>query len=195
MDETDPDLHLVRALQGGDQTALGTIMERHQDGVFRFVTRHVPNEADALELTTDTFARAYFGIGRFQPTARFRTWLYHIALNLCRDHARSRAQRNARQTVSADAADPLGESLAHRLAAPAARGPDLQAERREELAGLEAALAQLPPDLREPLVLTALEGFSQAEAASMLGMTQKAVGMRVYRARKLLVEYMTKAGF
>src|SRR5258707_12704021 len=98
----DPDLALVRALQAGEDRALETLMDRHQEGVFRFVFRHISNEADAIELTQDAFVRAYFNIGKFRPTAKFVTWLYHIALNLCRDHSRSQLNRVSAQTISTD---------------------------------------------------------------------------------------------
>jgi RNA polymerase sigma-70 factor, ECF subfamily len=79
----------VRALKAGQDQALNALMDRHRKGVFHFVFRHIPNEADALELTTEVFVRAYFNIERFQPTAKFVTWLHQIALNLCRDHSKA----------------------------------------------------------------------------------------------------------
>jgi RNA polymerase sigma-70 factor (ECF subfamily) len=70
-----------------------------------------------------------------------------------------------------------------------------QTGRREELNALEQAIRELPQDLRDPLILTALEGHSQAQAAELLGLSEKAVGMKVYRARKLLLARMNKLGF
>ena len=89
--EEDSDLALVLALQHGEDRTLNELMDRHREGLFRFVLRHVRNETDALELTMETFVRAYFNVGKFRPRAKFVTWLYQIALNLCRDHLRSRA--------------------------------------------------------------------------------------------------------
>ena len=84
--EEDSDLALVQALQDGKDGTLNELMDRHREGLFRFVSRHVGNQTDALELTMETFVRAYFNIGKFRPKAKFATWLYQIALNLCRDH-------------------------------------------------------------------------------------------------------------
>jgi RNA polymerase sigma factor CnrH len=193
MTQEDPDLGFVQALKAGQDQALNALMDRHRKGVFHFVLRHIPNEADALELTADVFVRAYFHIGRFEPTAKFVTWLYQIALNLCRDHSKSRAYRDALQTVSADASAEEGEEQGPILAAE--RNPVEQTERREELSALEKAIRELPQDLKDPLILTALEGYSQAEAAELLGLSPKAVGMKVYRARKLLLAKMNKMGF
>src|SRR5271156_1425728 len=101
--QEDPDLSFVTALKSGQDQALNALMDRHRKGVFNFVFRHIPNEAYALELTVEAFARAYFNIGRFRPSAKFVTWLYQIALNLCRDHLKSWAYQYLFQTVSADA--------------------------------------------------------------------------------------------
>src|SRR5258708_35884811 len=108
----DPDLALVRALQAGEDRALETLMHRHQEGGFRFVFRHISNEADAIELTQEVFVRAHFNIERFRATARFVKWLYHIALNLCRDHTISLAYRYSSRTMFLDAA--VVESVEHR---------------------------------------------------------------------------------
>ena len=168
-------------------------LDRHREGLFRFVLRQVHNEADALELATETFVRAYFNIGKFRPTAKFATWLYHIALNLCRDHLRSRAYQYSRRTVSFDVPSEEGQDPSLLLATE--RGPDQKTERREELVALEKAISELPEDLRNAFILSTLEDRQQAETAELLGISQKAVETRVYRARKLLLQKMSKMGF
>src|SRR5260370_37116945 len=150
----DPDLALVRALQAGEDRALETLIQRHKEGVFRFVFRHISNEADAIELTEEAFVRAYFNIGKFRPSAKFVTWLYHIALNLCRDHTRSQAYRYISQTVSIDA--PVDENEGQRQASSNQGKPDQKAQDREKLRALEKAIDELPQELKSPLVLTAL---------------------------------------
>jgi RNA polymerase sigma factor (sigma-70 family) len=189
MTPEDPDLPLVQALLLGEDQALNVLMDRHREGLFRFVLRHVHNEADALE----TFVRAYFNIGKFRPAAKFVTWLYHIALNLCRDHLRSRAHRDSLQTTSIDSLTQEGEDPS--VLAATARGPDQKTERLEELDALEKAISELPEDLKNPFILTILEDRPQAETAELLGISPKAVEMKVYRARKLLLEKMSKMGF
>jgi RNA polymerase sigma factor CnrH len=193
MTPEDPDLPLVQALLLDEDQALNVLMDRHRDGLFRFVLRHVHNEADALELAMETFVRAYFNIGKFRPAAKFVTWLYHIALNLCRDHLRSRAHRDSLQTTSIDSLTQEGEDPS--VIAAKARGPDQKTERLEELVALEKAIAELPEELKSPFILTVLEDRPQAETAELLGISLKAVEMRVYRARKLLLEKMSKMGF
>src|SRR3954453_22637982 len=97
--QDDPDLDLVRALQAGQDEPLEALMGRHRDAIFRFAYRHLLNEEDAEDVAQETFVRAYFSIGRFRPSAKVSTWLYQIALNLCRDRKRSRAERERAASV------------------------------------------------------------------------------------------------
>jgi RNA polymerase sigma factor CnrH len=193
MTPEDPDLLLVQALKVGQDRALNALMDRHREGIFRFVLRQVHNEADALELAMETFVRAYFNIEKFRPAAKFATWLYQIALNLCRDHLRSRAYQNSLRTTSFDA--PAREGADPSLLLATERGPDQKTDRLEELTALEKAISELPEDLKSAFILTALEDRQQAETAELLGISLKAVEMRVYRARKSLLEKMSKMGF
>jgi RNA polymerase sigma factor (sigma-70 family) len=151
MTQEDPDLTLVQALKVGQEQALNTLMDRHREGVFRFVLRHIHNEADALELATETFVRAYFNIGKFRPAARFATWLYQIALNLCRDHLRSRAYQYSLQTISFDA--PAHDGGDPSLLPATEHAPDQKADRREELIALEKAISELPKELKNAFIL------------------------------------------
>ncbi|MEM7387294.1 MAG: RNA polymerase sigma factor, partial [Verrucomicrobiota bacterium] len=136
---------------------------------------------DARELTQETFVRVYRSIARWEPRAPFKSWMFRIALNLCRDHVKSRRHREKRRTCSLDAVgpvdwpDPRGDTLDDVAAA-------------EALRRLEALVAGLPPNVREPLILHVLEGQSVDETAAILGLSRRAVETRVYRARQRLRE-------
>ena len=99
----DPDLDLVKALAGGDDSALDGLLARYEQPIFHFINRHVCNEADARDLAQEVFVRLHFNIAKFKPAAKFSTWLYQIALNLCRDHAKSRNTRQSAVTESLSA--------------------------------------------------------------------------------------------
>lgn len=180
----DPDLPLWRELQEGKDTALDTLMKRHGEALFRFVIRYVLSEEDAREIVQETFIRAYFKRHQFQPRARVSTWLYQIALNLCRDHARSRAGRQSHQTESITANLPNGG--ADRDFASSAVDPSKEAALREDLGLLHAAIQELPHELKSAFILAVLEDYPQKDCAVRLGITPKAVETRVYRARKIL---------
>ena len=176
----DPDLPLVHALQAGDEGALNELIRKYEGPLFRLMHHFVGDAETARDLLQETFVRVYFQIHRFKPRAKFVTWLYAIATNLCRDHGRSKRYRQSRVTDSLDTPD-----AHHDLPA---QGPDpaAAAESRESLAALERSIAQLPHDLRMALLLFSIEGHSQLECAELLGISAKAVETRVYRARKTL---------
>jgi RNA polymerase sigma-70 factor (ECF subfamily) len=176
--QTDLDLPLVQALQAGDESALNKLIRKYEEPLFWFIWRYTGDEETARDLLQETFVRLYFGIRRFKPHAKFATWLYSIAMNLCRDYARSKQRRQSYVTESLDAAD-----LHHEVAD---RGAAADVESHERLAALEKAIKELPHDLRTALLLFAVEGRSQQECAELLGVSAKAVETRVYRARKRL---------
>ena len=192
--EPDPDLALVEALAGGDESALTGLMDRYEQPIFHFIYRHVFNDEDARDLAQEVFVRLFFNAGKFKPDAKFSTWLYQIALNLCRDHIKSRRTRQSARTDSISAQEEDDEHPARDLAVEH-RSPSDEALAREKLAALDDGIAALPHALRTALVLTTLEQRSQQECATLLKTTPKAIETRVYRARKLLMEWMSKAGF
>ena len=93
----DSDLALVRALQAGDDRAFDELLRRHTDALYRFVRRYVESDADAEDLTQEAFVRAYFGVRSFSSRAKFLTWLFRIAHNLCIDFLRSRRSLGVRK--------------------------------------------------------------------------------------------------
>ncbi len=184
----DEDLPTVIALQAGDAAALDVLMARYKVAIFSFICRYVRNETDAEELTQETFVRAYFRIQSFTPRAKFVTWLFTIAINLCRDHVRSRHYREAGRTVS------LVQDVGKPVDLPSgAAAPDEAAGNQERLRAVDAAIDVLPHNLKIALLLTAIEGLSHLEAAGRLGVTVKTVETRVYRARKRLEQCLANS--
>ena len=173
------DESLMSALAAGDLPALDALMLRWQTPLRAFLFRHLQNEADAIDLAQETFVRIYRHRDRYRSGARFSTWMFQIALNLARDHARKHQRR---RTDSLEAASPAATAA---LAAPGAP-PDSAARRREEIAAVRDAIAALPEDLREVLVLFEYEEKSHAEIAEIIAATPKSVEARLYRARDKL---------
>jgi len=188
----DPDLALVRALQGGDDRAFDELLSRHTNALYRFVRRSVQSDADAEDLTQEAFVRAYLGVSSFSPRAKFVTWLFRIAHNLCLDFLRSRRFLSVQKIFSVDESDRSKQvgRMQSILASPAE-----EVARREKVAAVEQAIQQLPLKLRSPLILVALEGFSYEAAAAVLQISSKAVEMRLYRARKILLKQLGALDF
>jgi RNA polymerase sigma-70 factor (ECF subfamily) len=166
----------MRRMAAGDDTALSDLMARWRDRVGAFLVRLTGNPVTALDLTQETFVRVYLSRQRYQPRGSFSTYLFAIAANLARDHARWLKRH---PTVPLDVPDV-------RQAASAASQPDEAAENRDRWNNVSVALAQLPVELREAIVLSVCEGLSHAEIATLSKCSVKAVETRIYRARKLL---------
>ena len=190
----DPDIELIEALAGGDESALIVLMNRYQEPIFHFIYRHVFNVDDAHDIAQEVFVRLFFNAEKFKQKAKFSTWLYQIALNLCRDHVKSRRTRQAVRTDSLSAREDDDDGPVPDVAVEN-RTPLKEVLAREKAGVLDEALAALPHDLRTALVLTTFEQLSHQECAALLKTTPKAVETRVYRARKFLMEWMSRAGF
>jgi len=179
MEGADPDdaVLVARAL-GGYQAAYGALMARHREAVFRLARNHVGSEADALDVTQEAFISAFAALSRYDPARPLRGWLLRIALNKCHDWARRRAVRKLFAF-----ARPLDEALDVADLAP---DPEGVLGSAGEVAAIRAAIAALPAQLKEPLILCAIEGLSQDEAAEVIGTSRKAIETRIYRARQKL---------
>lgn len=174
----DADAQCMKRLAEGDDLALNDLMHRWRDRLAAFLYRMTINHEAALDLAQETFVRLYQSRDRYQPTAPFATYLFRIAANLARNHARWRKRHPA---VSIEDE----QSFVSELRDPSSL-PDQSADHREQLACVERALAALPDDLREAMLLFTYEDMSQAEIAHTLGCTTKAVETRIYRARQML---------
>lgn len=168
------------AVAGGD-VAFSELLRRHRSHVYRLIAGNVADADEALDLTQETFVSAHRALRRYDPARPMRAWLAAIAINKCRDWGRRRAVR--RFLTFARPIDEVAEAVP-------AGGPahDVAAADRQELERLRREIAELPASLREPLVLHTLEGMSQAETATVLSITEKAVETRLRRARIKLAE-------
>lgn len=161
-------------------------MRRYKEPLYRMILRHVGDHDDAYDVLQQTFVSAWSALGRFDPSRPLDIWLRTIALNKCRDFGR-------RRTVKRLLFRPTSERDAEVSRIPDAfpwvstnAEAETKAEAEERIGRLERAISDLPTNLKEPLILTALEGLSHAEAATLLGVSSKAVETRVYRARRKL---------
>ncbi len=174
---------LARRAADGDRAAFSALMTAHKDQLYRFVRRRIPDAEGACDVVQEAFVSAWRAIGRFDPDRSFGVWLRSIALNKCRDRARRAAVRH-RLLGSC----PPG---AAELVRDEALSPEDDLIVRDNLANLASAVATLPPHLREALMLTAVDGMSQAAASTILGCSVKSVEYRVHRAREMLAHQLT----
>lgn len=184
-DSDERDAADMQALQAGEDLALNRLMERHRDKIFHYLIRLLQDDNEALDLAQETFARVYIHRHKFNLRQRFSSWLYAISTNLARDRIRWLI-RHKNVSLNAPVAD-TDQTLSDSIADPKA-SPNERMEQSERVEEIKKALAEIPEDLRTPLILVEYEDSSQAEIAEILKCSPKAVENRLYRARKLLRE-------
>ncbi|HEX2530522.1 MAG TPA: sigma-70 family RNA polymerase sigma factor [Burkholderiaceae bacterium] len=171
------DNECVARAQRGDRHAFSALVARYQDRVYRFLVRLTHSPDDALDLTQETFLRAYQHIARWRPEAQFKTWLFQIARNMAFD----RLRRDKRVEFVE-----LDEEV-ERETPDTAAGPDAALETAQRYRLLESALARLPSEHREILLLREIEEMSYDEIATVLGLNAGTVKSRIARARAALL--------
>lgn len=178
------DGELAALALAGRQPAYGELVRRHRNQVYRLARAHIGDADEALDVTQASFIAALASLKRYDPDRPFQAWLSRIAINKCRDWRRRRAVRK----FFAFAA-PISQAAEIVDAAPIAEQAIGDAE---ELRRTMTRIASLPASLKEPLILRTIEEKSEAETAEILGISPKAVEMRLYRARARLAELLQK---
>ena len=179
-DEELPDAVLASRAAEGDDRAFAWLVRRHKEPLFRLLRRYTGNPDEAYEATQEAFIAAWGALRRYDPQRPFLACLRTISINKARDRARRVTFRRA--LFGADSFEASGALGQRDVAVPA----DEAVIDRQDLARLDHAIARLPAHLKEALILTAFDGWSQQEAGDILGVSAKTVETRAYRARKLL---------
>lgn len=173
----------MQRLAAGIDAALNDLMARHGTRLFQYLLRSLQNEDDAADLAQEAFVRVYQNRARFDSSQKFTTWLYAIASNLVRDRYRWRSRH---PQVSLDAEKDESDTSFKDHVAASEPGPDFRIENQERADAVRKAMAALPEDLRQPLILAVYQELPQAEIAAILKCSVKAVETRIYRAKRLL---------
>ena len=182
MGDSEDEKSLVEQSRNGDPTAFESLVRAHQRMIHALAFRMTGSMADAEDLAQEAFIRAYRQLDSYQGAAKFSSWLYRIAVNVClnwRQREIRREQIHAGWAGSHDALQPEAESAA---------GEDTLS--RE----VQAALMKLPAKQRAAIVLTVYDGHNHAEAAQILGCSETTVSWRVYAARRKLKRLLSAKG-
>src|ERR1700676_2589408 len=184
------DRELVRRAQGEDQEAFEELVRRHQHRVFAVAGGILRRREDVEDIAQQVFVKAYFSLKRFDQRAAFSTWLYKITVNECWDLLRKKkvrplvyepdlSEEQARQVIAAEGKNSGGPGISDRLEAR---------QRGERL--LEG------PHERDSLmlILKEVEGFAVEEIAQVLDLNANTVKVRLFRARRRIVNKVRKRG-
>jgi RNA polymerase sigma-70 factor (ECF subfamily) len=188
-DTTVEDDHtLLARAQGGDMSAFEALVDRHEDKVYGLALRMTRSEADAAEITQDTFLSAYQHLADFRGEAAFGSWVHRIAANNAL--MRLRRQR-VLDIVSEDLAGPEFTDRGSLADVPESdwnRRADDKILDEELGRAIQEATDALPEGYREVFLLKDVEGLSYEEISEMVGISVPAVKSRLHRARLALRE-------
>jgi RNA polymerase sigma-70 factor (ECF subfamily) len=185
------DEQLMRGFQRGEARAFEALMHRHRTPVYSFLLRLTGERTRAEDLVQETFLRLVTGAASWEPRAAVRTWLFTIARNLAVDTARRQAFR---ATEPLDAPPAPGQRPRHAAPASAGPAPDEAAEAALLRPRLEAALAALPEEQREVVLLREHAGLSFAEIAEATGVNENTVKSRMRYALLALRQRLAADG-
>lgn len=174
------DEELARRSAAGDSRAFEDLVERHQRYLFNLCLRIMGDYDLASEVAQEAFLRAWRSIGSYRAEAKFTTWLYTIAHNLCMNRLES-VQRDVRRRVSEeDAANELGKLHSREV------DPAVAYEQKERKVGIHQQIDRLPPRYRAVITLFYLQELSYQEIAEVTGLPMGTVKTHLFRAKEML---------
>src|SRR5262249_7612256 len=178
---------LVARAKAGEPHAFDALVRRYRKRIFALALHLSGSESDADDIVQDVFLRAYCALDQFEGRSEFFTWLYRLTINRALDARRVRARRSE---SSIDEADPRIERA---LEVDACGDPRHAAESRETYARALRALDALPPEMKTTVVLVALQGLSNAEAAVVQGCSRGTIAWRLHEGHRRLLDATRKA--
>lgn len=182
------DAQLVAMTQEGNMGAFNSLAARWETSLYRFVHRLMGDQEEARDVCQEALLKSYLNIAKLREGEKFKAWVHHIALNLCRDRFRSSRSRAEVRSYEEEGLDE------RRLALEAAAGtsPRHHAERAGLLAVLEQVFACIPVEQRSAILLREYHGFTTEEISEITGVPAATVRTRIFyglrAVRKLLRE-------
>ncbi len=185
--DVDSEKHFVERLRKHDERAFNELVQAYEGRVFRLVFRMLGRREEAEDMAQEVFVQVFKAIEQFRGDAKLSTWIYRIAVNLCKNRTKYLARRRS------DAQDEL-EPIAERSALHEAKGvtfgdiarPDQMMEGLQVEVIVQRAIAELDADFREVLVLRDVEDLTYEEIAQITGLADGTVKSRIHRARAML---------
>lgn len=170
----------------GDRHAFEILVRRHQRSVLNFIYRFMGDRIEAEDLAQEVFLRVWQSAATYKPTAKFTTWIYRIAANLCSNKQKSdRIRRLFMGPASRKEEEALGDEFSadHATKCPSPEDLLLEAERKRQIL---SALRSLPANQRIAIILKKYEGLSYKEISKIMGLTVSAVDSLLIRAKRNL---------
>ncbi len=177
----DSDEILVKKCLNGDQAAYDLLVERYQHKIYNLTYRYTGNPTDAADLTQETFLKAYLALAGFRRESSFSTWLYRIAVNMCRDEYRKKKRK---KNLSLDELQEQGSNPEIFISEQG--NPEESALSSDTQRMVQLCLNQLSEEHRLILILREIKDLPYEEISRCLGCSLGTVKSRLNRARKAL---------
>lgn len=184
------DEQLVTLTQQGNAQAFNDLAARWEGSLYRFTLRTLGNPEDARDVCQESFLKAYQQIGRLREGSKFKAWVHHIALNLCRDRFRSPAARA--ETRSLDDEDFREGPVAKEMAALAP--PRTQPERGVLMRTIEEVLGAIPAEQRTAILLREYQGFTSEEIGEITGVPAATIRTRIFYGLRSMRKMLNERG-
>lgn len=182
----DKGVQLMLAWQGGDESAFDRLVEAYSGRVFALLTRFLGASPRREDLVQEVFMRVIRARERYQPTARFSTWLFRIVFNMATNERARSAPRRHLSLDPADGSEGGEPSIGDFIIDERAEEPLRQLERDDVVSAVRAAIADLPEQQRMALILAKYDELPYTEIAVVLDSSEKAIKSMVHRARENL---------
>ncbi len=185
---------LIERLVARDERAFNELVRTYQRRVYTLVLRMLKNPAEAEELALDVFVQVFKAIDTFRGDSKLSTWIYRIAINLCKNRAKYLRVRHADEQDELSAIDErfaLGTAASSNVSS-VARPDEMMAGKQVE-AIVQKAILDLEPSFRECLVLRDVEELSYEEIEAITGLAAGTVKSRIHRARAQLRDAVERA--
>jgi RNA polymerase sigma-70 factor (ECF subfamily) len=189
------DKQLLRRLKRRDERAFTELVVAHQGRIFNVCFRMLGNRAEAEDIAQETFIKAFRAVGGFRGDSQLGTWLFRIAINLCKNRLKYLGRRGAGRTSDiADVPERVWSSRSRPTVSEGAPRPDQALEGDRTHNRIQVALGRLDAEFRELLVLRDIQGLSYAEMMSITGLAEGTVKSRLHRARNALKRVFIELG-
>jgi RNA polymerase sigma-70 factor (ECF subfamily) len=181
MSERDVDAELVQRVQRGDKKAFDLLVMKYQRKIMRLLSRMIRDQSEIEDVAQEAFIKAYRALPQFRGDSAFYTWLYRIAINTARNWLASSGRRpSAPNAIENEDGETFNE--ADNLTDIST--PESMAASREIAETVNAAIEDLPEELRTAIVLREIEGMSYEDIAQSMGCPIGTVRSRIFRARE-----------
>lgn len=184
--EDDRGVQLMLAWQAGDEGAFDRIVEIYSPQVYALLTRFLGPRSSREDLVQEAFLRVIRARERYEPTARFTTWLFRIVYNLAVNETQRGGPREHASLERTARSEEEGRDAMSEVGDEGALPPSHALEREDVVRAVRAAIERLPETQRMALILAKYEERPYAEIAEIIGSTEKAVKSLVHRARETL---------